>query len=125
MLLLGRRPGRRGSEAGEPTALTRRQLLWTLAKAAFAYPFATIPLLGSTSRNSSAQSQAPVPARHLSDDELQEEIVNRAFLFFWNEAGARSGLVRDRALADGASDQRRISSIAATGFGLTALCIGH
>jgi len=33
--------------------------------------------------------------------------------------------VRDRALADGGPDTRRVASIAATGFGLAALCIGH
>jgi len=47
----------------------------------------------------------------------------RSFDFFWNEASPRTGQVKDRALANG-GDQRRMSSIAATGFGLTALCIG-
>ncbi len=47
-----------------------------------------------------------------------------AFEFFWHEADPNTGLVRDRAKAVG-GDARRMSSIAATGFGLTALCIGH
>ena len=33
--------------------------------------------------------------------------------------------MRDRALADGSPDNRTIASIAATGYGLAALCIGH
>jgi hypothetical protein len=47
-----------------------------------------------------------------------------AFEFFWNEADPYTGLVRDRANANGV-DARLTSSIAATGFGLTALSIGH
>ena len=43
------------------------------------------------------------PEWRLTDDELLEEIVSRGFLFFWNEAGKQTGLVRDRALADGGS----------------------
>lgn len=56
-----------------------------------------------------------------SDDALLDEIERSAFDFFWTEAGS-SGLVRDRALLNG-NDSRSIASIAATGFGLTALCI--
>jgi len=48
----------------------------------------------------------------------------RTFSRNWNEADPQTGLVRDRANANGV-DARLTSSIAATGFGLTALCIGH
>ena len=58
-----------------------------------------------------------------SDDEILDEIQRSAFDFFWTEASPSTGLVKDRALADG-NDKRTISSIAATGFGLTGLCIG-
>jgi hypothetical protein len=59
-----------------------------------------------------------------SDSLLLDELQRASFDFFWNEADTRTGLVRDRADANG-NDKRRLSSIAATGFGLTALCIGH
>ncbi|HTM89224.1 MAG TPA: glucoamylase family protein [Terriglobales bacterium] len=52
------------------------------------------------------------------------ELEHACFEFFWHEADPLTGLVRDRASADG-GDKRRTASIAATGFGLTALCIGH
>jgi hypothetical protein len=55
---------------------------------------------------------------------LLEDLVNAGFLYFWEAADATTGLVKDRALSDGQPDSRRIGSIAATGFGLTALCIG-
>lgn len=55
---------------------------------------------------------------------LLDQLQRASFDFFWNEADPNSGLVSDRAHADG-GDTSRISSIAATGFGLTALCIAH
>ena len=71
-----------------------------------------------------AAPPAPGSLVPLTEDELLEEIVKRAFDFFWTEAGQRTGLVKDRARADG-SDRRKLASIAATGYGLAALCIGH
>src|SRR5258708_17254281 len=59
-----------------------------------------------------------------SDDQLLDEIERGAFDFFWNEASSTTGQVRDRALLNG-GDNRRVASIAATGFGLTGLCIGE
>ena len=59
-----------------------------------------------------------------TDNQLLDDIEQTAFLFFWEQADSTTGMVRDRALATGASDSRIVSSIAATGFGLTALCIG-
>ena len=58
-----------------------------------------------------------------TDDQLLEEIQRASFEFFWNEASSKTGQVKDRALANG-NDSRMMSSIAATGFGLTSLCIG-
>lgn len=58
-----------------------------------------------------------------TDDQLLEEIQRASFEFFWNEASPKTGQVKDRALANG-NDSHTMSSIAATGFGLTSLCIG-
>jgi hypothetical protein len=55
---------------------------------------------------------------------LLDDLEGRGCDFFFNEASPRTGLVRDRASAVGLS-LSRIASIAATGFGLTALCIAH
>lgn len=57
-------------------------------------------------------------------DTLIDDLVRTGFLYFWEAADPNTGLVKDRALADGQPDRRRIGSIAATGFGLTGLCIG-
>jgi len=60
------------------------------------------------------------------DDAFLEDLSHRAFLFFWEQSDAKTGLVLDRSKTDGSpSDEnhRTIASIASTGFGLTALCI--
>ena len=64
------------------------------------------------------------------DDEVfLEDLSHRAFQYFLEHADARTGLVLDRALASGEAHppghpSHNITSSAATGFGLTALCIG-
>ena len=55
-------------------------------------------------------------------DALLDELEGRGCDFFYNEASPKTGLVRDRAPAAGRS-LSRVASIAATGFGLTAMCI--
>jgi len=56
------------------------------------------------------------------DDHFLDELERASFRFFEEDAHPQTGLVKDRSRSDG-SDGREIASIAATGFGLTALCI--
>ena len=71
-----------------------------------------------------AAKPLPVAAPYQgTDDQLLDEIQRRCFQFFWNETNPATGQVKDRALLNG-HDTRTMSSIAATGFALTALCIG-
>lgn len=58
------------------------------------------------------------------DEALLDALERAAFRFFWEAADPRTGLVKDRSRAEG-PDERPVASIAATGFGLSALCIGH
>jgi hypothetical protein len=102
--------------------LTRRQLLGYSVQAAMAYPalnftFALVSCGGGS-------SAAPPPPPPVSDDEFLDQIQRAVFRFFWEQASSTTGQVKDRALATG-GDSRTVSSIAATGFGLTALCIGQ
>lgn len=62
----------------------------------------------------------PPPAE--SDDAFLNDLSHAAFTYFWEQADPATGLVRDRAHTDGTSVG--VASIAATGFGLTAMCIG-
>ena len=100
---------------------TRREFLGLSARAALAYPalnfaFAMVSCGGGSS--------APPPPPPVSDDEFLDQIQRAIFQFFWEQASPTTGQVKDHALAAG-TDTRTISSIAATGFGLTGLCIGH
>jgi len=46
------------------------------------------------------------------------------FLFFWEQANPQTGLVKDRCNVR-AKDTTVVASVASTGFGLTAICIGE
>ena len=73
--------------------------------------------------NSPPATSGPLSA---DDESLIEDLSRRSFQFFWEHADRSSGIVRDRARTDGApvgGANSDVGSIAATGFGLTALCI--
>ncbi len=105
--------------------MTRREALLLLARGAAAYPLMRSGLFAQSQTLPASPAQSEPVNPSLTDDEFLEEIVQRAFLYFWNEASPRTGLVRDRALASGEPDKRITASIAATGFGMAALAIGH
>src|SRR5713226_6474106 len=104
--------------------LHRRELLTRLAKVAGATWLGGLGLLlPGCSGGSSLPPPPPGDGYPGTDDQLLEEIEKAGFLFFWEQADPTTGQVKDRALAAG-NDTRTVSSIADTGFGLTALCIG-
>jgi hypothetical protein len=62
-----------------------------------------------------------------ADRAFVEDLEHRSFVYFWEQADHATGLVLDRARLDGGrakGPSRDIASTAATGFGLTAICIG-
>jgi hypothetical protein len=62
-----------------------------------------------------------------ADRAFLEDLEHRSFVYFWEQADHGTGLVSDRARVDGGrakGPSRDIASTAATGFGLTAICIG-
>jgi hypothetical protein len=76
-----------------------------------------------TSSTSSAPKPAPFSAE---DDQLLDDLERAACCFFWEQASPQTGLVKDRCNArKAATDDSTVASIASTGFGLTALCIGE
>jgi hypothetical protein len=106
-----------------PTKITRRNAAKLLGGALLSNLVASSTTL--------AQTAAPTPAvytRLLSDEDLSflDEMEHAACLYFTEQADPASGQVLDRAVnktSTGALDAHFASSIAATGFGLTALCI--
>jgi len=73
---------------------------------------------GASAANTGSNSISP------EDDRLLNDLEKANFQYFWEQANPKTGLVRDRCnvhIGDGGT----VGSIAATGFGLTALCIGE
>ena len=93
--------------------LSRRSLLVGCAGASAGIGLGEVPGRGTSAAALSSE-----------DDQFLEEVEKASFQYFWEQADPRTGLVQDRCNVrkDG---QGLVASIAATGFGLTALCIGH
>jgi hypothetical protein len=77
---------------------------------------------------SNASGSATATTHHFAarDEAFLEDLERRSFQYFWDQASPATGLVLDRTRTDGTpvdEDHRYIASIAATGFGLTAICI--
>jgi hypothetical protein len=58
------------------------------------------------------------------DDQFLDELEKLNLQYFWEQASPQTGLVKDRCNVQ-ANSPSTVGSIAATGFGLTALCIGE
>ncbi|HEY6119749.1 MAG TPA: glucoamylase family protein [Pyrinomonadaceae bacterium] len=66
------------------------------------------------------------PREPEADESFLEDLQRRSFHYFWEQGDPQTGLVPDRARTDASpldADHQNVGSIAATGFGLTALCI--
>ncbi|MCW7069988.1 MAG: hypothetical protein OCU17_05205, partial [Methanophagales archaeon] len=55
----------------------------------------------------------------MSDEDFLDMVEHATFNYFWNEANQTNGLIRDRSTPDSPC------SIAAVGFGLSAICIAE
>jgi hypothetical protein len=90
-------------------------------------PFANLGILpsadGSNKKTHTGAVVPPQPSSSLRDDPFLEQLEKANFRYFWEQANPETGLVRDRCNVR-RPDKSEVASIAATGFGLTALCIG-
>src|ERR1035441_9655612 len=94
--------------------MDRRAILKLLAASALMRPMSALAL------GASPQSLSP------ADEAFLDDLERRGCVFFAEQASPHTGQVLDRAKwanPTGAIDFRRMASIAATGFGLSALCI--
>jgi hypothetical protein len=109
--------------SSRPKKITRRDAVELMGGALFSG--LAIPAFGQAQ----AAPVTPVtPSRLLSDLDIEflEDMQHCACLFFTEQVDPATGQVLDRAsnkVTSGKLDNRFVSSIAATGFGLTALCI--
>ena len=108
-------------------SLSRRDLLKQIARLGVCLPFSGSlpPLLAAPPQQHLEPARPPAPT-YLSpaDDALLEEVEKANFLFFWEQANPLTGMVKDRCNVR-TNDTGVVASIAATGFGLTALVIGQ
>ncbi len=119
----------RKTECGTEQSLGR----WAVRAAPFA--LFIIALLIAPHAVAGAAVEKPTEALHgdqvapvsAADRAFVEDLEHRSFAYFWEQADHGTGLVLDRARVDGGRAKgpgRDIASTAATGFGLTAICIG-
>ncbi len=120
---------RRGNSSYRPRVQSRRQFL--AGAAGFGGALLLGPSLLGAEQSTDAAPQvlnnAPVPSLPSlapADDALLEDICKASAQFFFEQSHPDTGLTKDRSAADG-RDARDVASLAATGFGLTALCIAE
>jgi hypothetical protein len=108
---------------------SRRQMLRQILGSGLGLPLLGSPLLELSPKLSLAQASSTpnsfnMPTLSAEDDKFLNDIQTANFLFFWEQGSPNTGMIKDRCNVHNANDQTVASSIAATGFGLTALCIG-
>jgi hypothetical protein len=86
-------------------------------------PFAALHFPNPPRRGVPAAATSP-DSISPEDDQLLNEIEKSNFQYFWEQTNPKTGLVKDRCNVQ-VNDSGIVGSIAATGFGLTALCIGE
>jgi len=110
----------------EPKILLRRDFIKQALGMASCMPLARVALSAANTEKGRAPSKAALPPSPLSpeDDQLLNDLEKTTFQYFWEQTNPKTGLVKDRCNVR-ATDTGIVGSIAATGFGLTALCIGE
>jgi hypothetical protein len=110
------------------TLLSRRQILRQVVGTTLSLPFAGV--LSTLD----AETQLPFPPASsypgpivltAEEDQLLHELEQTSFLFFWEQGSPKTGMVKDRCNVHKDGNQNVVASIAATGFGLTAICIAE
>jgi len=114
--------------------ISRRKLLLQIAAASLSLPLNQASALSLFDQPAQQQQRvrphtrpAPLPApSSLSpqDDQFLQDLEHANFLFFWEQSNPPTGLTKDRCNVR-TKDNSLAASIASTGFGLTAICIGE
>jgi hypothetical protein len=109
----------------ERRLLSRRQMLRHVLGTGLSLPLARfLPALDIQSQPAPpAGTAAGAQGLSEADDQFLNELEKATCLFFWEQGSPNTGMVKDRCNVH-TDNQGGAASIAATGFGLTALCIG-
>jgi hypothetical protein len=107
--------------------LSRRRLLKGFLQGGLCVPLAGfLPALVAPDQQHSRPANPPTSTTFAdADRDFLYELECLSFRYFWEQANPATGLVKDRCNVRAATDDGVVASIAATGFGLTALCIAE
>jgi hypothetical protein len=110
----------------EANLRSRRQFLGQVLGTGLCLPFAEVLAAWDIQAQPTPSVNSAVAAISLSaeDDQLLNDLEKASILFFWEQGSSNTGMVKDRCNVH-TNNQGGAASIAATGFGLTALCIGE
>lgn len=103
-----------------------RVRVWCVWLAGWAALCACAPHARRVGATAPATPDRPGYTLTADDEALLDDLERRAFRYFEEQAEPATGLVRDRARADGAphdANHRHVASIAASGFYLAGLCV--
>jgi hypothetical protein len=110
---------------------SRRKLLLQMATVSLGLPLAqagALHLFADPTSQAQAHTRPAAPptptALSPQDDQFLEVLEHANFLFFWEQTNPPTGLTKDRCNVR-INDKGLGASIASTGFGLTAICIGE
>src|ERR1035438_3250585 len=103
---------------------SRRDFVRQILGAGGCLPFTRLAFSEPTRTRDVSTAKNGPDAISPEDDLLLNELEKANFQYFWEQANPKTGLVKDRCNVH-VNDKGIIGSIAATGFGLTALCIGE
>jgi len=108
--------------------LSRRQWLRQSLGAAAALPLSRLNIWPSyPATETKPTGIAPPTSQYVfssADDALLDDLESSCFAYFLEQTNPTTGIIKDRCNVR-ADDKGELGSIAATGFGLTALCIGE
>jgi hypothetical protein len=108
----------------QPNASSRRNFVRQILGAGGCLPFAHLAFSQPCSANAAAPAKIGPFSISPEDDAFLNELEKANFQYFWEQVNPKTGLVKDRCSIR-TNDSGIVASIAATGFGLTALCIGE
>jgi hypothetical protein len=110
---------------------SRRGFLRQIAYSSMALPLlgsAASPLAGLSPELQTAakppEGSSPPTALTQQDEDFLNGLEQANFLFFWEQTDPKTGLTRDRCNVR-SNETNVVASIASSGFGLTAICIGQ
>jgi len=107
-----------------PNLQSRREILRQILGASLLPCVRILPAWSfETPAPNPADSKTKMPTLSTEDDQFLNDVEHASFLFFWEQGNSKTGMVKDRCNVR-TPRTGDAASIAATGFGLTALCIG-